>query len=99
MPSNPAPILRKKCITSHGSDTDGELIDGWGDKNRRITVRSRTRREAEVGGIIERANEGHTTKLAGYVGDTRSMPSEDGCGCEVTQNELTAGRTPSQGLI
>jgi len=74
-------------------------MDGMGDKNRRITVDPRTRRKAEVGGIIERANERHTRKLAGYVEDkvNLSTPSQDQC--EAVQNELTAGRTPSQGLM
>jgi hypothetical protein len=99
MPSSPTPILRKNITTGHGSDTDGEVIDGKGDKNRRITVHSRTRHKAEVEGIIERANERHTRKLAGHVGDkvNRSTPSQDQC--EAIQNELTAGRTPSQGLM
>jgi hypothetical protein len=98
MPSSLTPILRKNITTGHGSDTDREVIDGMRDKNRRITVHSRTRRKVEAGGIIEWANEGHTRKLAGYVDKVnRSTPSQDQC--EAVQNELTAGRTPSQGLI
>lgn len=98
MPSRPSPILRKKITTGHESDTD-EVIDGMGDKNRRITVHSRTRLKAEVGSIIERANERHTRKLAGYVRDkvNWATPSQDQC--EAVQNVLTAGRTSSQGLM
>ena len=76
---------------------DGEVMDGMGDKKRRITcIRGR---DVKVGVIIERANERQTRNGCGYVGNKINWSTTSQERCEAAQNELTAGRTPSQGLM
>jgi len=56
----------------------------------------RRREDVGTGGIIGRADDKHSGKIAGHVAEIRSMPSQNDC--ELTQNEVMAGLTPGQGF-